>query len=70
MKPPRLLSPGELAALWNLSTRQILDLCRSGRLPHLRVNDRVVRIDPEAAAKFYGENVKLAATRSKCPLSE
>jgi hypothetical protein len=53
---PKLLSPGELAALWSLSTKQILELCRSGRLPHIRINDRVIRISPTDAAVFYATN--------------
>jgi|GEM_PF-6326247 len=50
--PPRLLAPCELAALWSLSTKQILQLCRDGGLPHIRINDRVIRI-PETDAGIY-----------------
>ncbi len=60
MKPPRLLAPCELAQLWSCSTDQILELCRSGRLPHLRLNARVIRIPEIDAGIFYLEN----ATRS------
>ena len=61
MKPPRLLSPGELGLLWSMSTEQILELCRSGKLSHLKVNARVIRIPEVDAAIFYAT----AATQAK-----
>jgi hypothetical protein len=51
--PPRLLAPCELAALWSCSTKQILTLCREGKLPHIRLNDRVIRISEVDAGVFY-----------------
>lgn len=62
-RPPRLLAPCELAALWSCSTRQILTLCREGKLPHIKLNDRVIRIPEVDAAVFYLANAQLAATR-------
>jgi hypothetical protein len=56
MKPPRLLSPGEVALLWSLSTKQVLELCRSGRLPHIRINNRVIRVSEVDAGVFYLTN--------------
>ena len=54
--PPKLVAPCELAALWSISTKQVLELCRSGRLPHVRINDRVIRIAPVDASAFYLTN--------------
>lgn len=60
---PRLLAPCDLARLWSCSTRQILTLCREGKLPHIKLNSRVLRIPEIDAAAFYA--AQLAATRPK-----
>ena len=51
--PPKLLAPCDLARLWSVTTEQILDLCRSGGLPHIRLNKRVIRIPAVDAAAYY-----------------
>lgn len=50
---PRDLTVGEVALLWNVSTKTVRRLIAAGRLPVLRFNARVLRITAVDAAATY-----------------
>ncbi|MBC8008590.1 MAG: helix-turn-helix domain-containing protein [Burkholderiales bacterium] len=48
----RALAPSELAAFWSVSTKTVYRAIRDG-LPVVRLNRRVIRINPVDAAAWY-----------------
>lgn len=57
MDEKRYYSPGEVGGMLNVSTSTVLRLIHEGRLPALRVSERIYRIPRPAFERFQaGEN--------------
>lgn len=52
-RPPKMLSPGELALAWQCSTRTVLRSIRRGELAAVRLSRKTVLISEIDAAAFY-----------------
>jgi len=52
MSTPRLITPGDAARALNVSTKTVLRLVASGKLPVLRINARVLRIAENDLAAY------------------
>ena len=50
----RLLTVKEIAQLLALSPRTIYSLAQQGRIPHLRLGERVIRFDRDAVLEHMG----------------
>lgn len=48
----KLLTAGELASYLGLDVRTVYRLCRRRRLPHIRVNARCLRFEPQAIRRW------------------
>lgn len=58
-----VFSPGEVARLWDVPTRSVLRLIRTGQLPALRFNRRLIRISRADVEAF------IASARARVPNS-
>ena len=59
MEQGKFLKVGEVAEILQLSTRQVLNLCKVDShtpLPHLKINGRSLRFSPSAIEKWFEKN--------------
>ncbi len=61
-QPPRMLTPGEAAAILKITPRHVARLARSGRLHRVIIGSRTVRYTADSVAALINESSPKTAT--------